>query len=318
MSSRRRTGFLDHDLFVEHDTGPAHPECPERLRAVRAHLRASGLADELDRREPGPAPMAALEAVHEAEYVRRVAGTAGVGGGLDDPDTVVSPGSFVAARHAAGAVIEACDRVMQGEWSNAFVAARPPGHHAEAGRAMGFCLFNNVAVAARHLQAAHGLERVAILDWDVHHGNGTQHSFEQDGSVYFASMHQFPHYPGTGAASERGRGAGEGTTLNVPQPEGSGDREWIGALERELLPALADFEPEFLLLSAGFDAHVADPLSGTRLTFDGYRTMSELVVELAAQTCQGRLVSSLEGGYDLDALARSVGVHLEVLSGAGA
>jgi acetoin utilization deacetylase AcuC-like enzyme len=308
-----RTGLLDHALFLEHDTGPGHPERPARLVAVLAHLTDSGLLAELDRRTPGPATLEALAAVHHGDYLRRVAETAGRGGSLDDPDTSASKASYEAARHAAGAVIEACDRVMAGEWQNAFVAARPPGHHAEARRAMGFCLFNSVAVAARHLQAAHGLRRIAILDWDVHHGNGTQHIFEEDSSVFFASLHQFPHYPGTGAADERGRGDGAGTTLNLPQAAGSGDREWIGALEDVALPAILDFAPEFLILSAGFDAHAADPLSATRVSVEGFRVMSERAVELARRVCGGRLVSSLEGGYDLEALAHSAAAHVGTL-----
>jgi acetoin utilization deacetylase AcuC-like enzyme len=312
-----RTGLLDHASFLLHDNGPGHPERPERLLAVIAHLERTGLLAELDRREPGPAPTEALAAVHSPDYLRRVEETAGRGGSLDDPDTSASEGSFEAARRAAGAVVEACDRVMAGEWRNAFVAARPPGHHAEVGRAMGFCLFNNAAIAARHLQQKHGLRRIAILDWDVHHGNGTQHVFEEDGSVFFASLHQFPHYPGTGAATERGRGAGAGTTLNLPQAAGSGDREWIGALEDAALPALLDFAPEFLIVSAGFDAHAEDPLSATELSIDGFRLLSERAVELARRACGGRLVSCLEGGYHLDALAHSAAAHVEVLLEAG-
>ena len=308
------TGFLFHPRFLEHDTGPGHPERAKRLSAVLAHLESTGLFAELDRRAPEPAPLEALEAVHSAEYVQQVERACLEQPGLlNDINTFVSPASFEAARLAAGGVMEACDRVMSGEWRSAFVAARPPGHHAEAARAMGFCLFNNVAVAARHLQARHGLERVAILDWDVHHGNGTQHSFEAERGVFYASLHQYPHYPGTGAETERGRGEGEGTTLNRPMAAGTGDAEWLGELEGTVLPALEDFAPEFVLVSAGFDAHRDDPLSGTEVTQDGYRRMSEGVLDLARRCAGGRIVSALEGGYDLDALARSVRAHLEVL-----
>jgi acetoin utilization deacetylase AcuC-like enzyme len=308
------TGFLFHPLFLEHDTGPGHPERPERLSAILTHLEASGLLAELDRRAPEPAPLEAIEAVHTAHYVHLVERACTERPGLlNDINTFVSPASFDAARLAAGAVMDACDRVMAGEWGSAFVAARPPGHHAEAAQAMGFCLFNNVAVAARHLQAHHGLKRVAILDWDVHHGNGTQHSFEADGSVFYASLHQSPLYPGTGAASERGTGDGEGATLNRPMAAGTGDVEWLGELERAVLPALEDFAPEFLILSAGFDAHRDDPLSGTEVTVEGYRKMTEDVVDLARRCAGGRIVSALEGGYNLDSLARSVRAHVEVL-----
>jgi acetoin utilization deacetylase AcuC-like enzyme len=311
-----RTGFLHHPRFLDHDTGPGHPERPQRLTAILSRLEAGGLWSDLDRRAPEPAAVEALEAIHARGYVADIERACSEQPGLlNDINTFVSPASYEAARLAAGAVIQAAEAVMAGEWDNAFVAARPPGHHAEAAQAMGFCLFNNVAVAARHLQARHGLERVAILDWDVHHGNGTQHSFEQDASVFYASLHQFPHYPGTGAASERGRGAGEGTTLNRPMAAGTGDTEWLEELERRVLPALEDFAPEFLILSAGFDAHRDDPLSGTRVTVDGYRRMTEAVKDLARRVCDGRIVSALEGGYGLDSLARSVEAHLEVLRG---
>jgi len=311
-----RTGFFHHPRFLDHDTGSAHPERPQRLTAILSQLEASGLLYELDRRSPEPASLEALEAIHGAAYIADVerAGRE-LPGILNDINTIVSAASYEAARLAAGAVIQAADAVMAGEWDNAFVAARPPGHHAEASQAMGFCLFNNVAVAARHLQTRHGLGRVAILDWDVHHGNGTQHSFEQDGSVFYASLHQFPHYPGTGAASERGRGDGEGTTLNRPLAAGTGDVEWMAELEERVLPALEDFAPEFLLLSAGFDAHRDDPLSDTGVTVAGFRGMTEAVRDLARRVCGGRIVSTLEGGYELDALARSVQAHLEVLRG---
>jgi acetoin utilization deacetylase AcuC-like enzyme len=203
--------------------------------------------------------------------------------------------------------------VWKGTWSSAFVAARPPGHHAERDSAMGFCVFNNVAVAAAHLVEVLGAERVAIVDWDVHHGNGTQHLFERDPRVFYASLHQWPLYPGTGARSERGIGEGEGRTLNLPQPPHAGDAQWLGAFERELLPALEDFDPSIVLVSAGFDAHRDDPLAQTELTTSAFATMTERLLELARSRCKGRLVSLLEGGYDLGALSDSVEAHVAAL-----
>lgn len=210
---------------------------------------------------------------------------------------------------------DAAERVLAGEWSNAFCAVRPPGHHAETSRSMGFCLFNSVAVAARRLVQSAGLERVAILDWDVHHGNGTQEIFESDPRVFYASLHEHPLYPGTGAAEERGTGEGEGATLNVPMRAGSGDVQWLGQLEGTVLPALEAFAPEFVLISAGFDAHRLDPLAGCEVTEGGYREMTRAVLDLARRCADGRVVSVLEG-YHLEALAASVEVHVEELLGA--
>src|SRR5262245_38528226 len=311
----RRTGLVHHVAFAAHDTGRGHPERHARLAAILARLEDSGLIDELDRLEPDPAPVAWIARVHDEKYVRDVerACAAGVRV-LDAGDTSVGPASFNAALIAAGGAVQAVDRVMDGTWANAFLACRPPGHHAEREEAMGFCLFNNVAVAAAHLRAARGLARVAILDWDVHHGNGTQHMFEADPTVFYASLHQWPWYPGTGAASERGVGAGEGTTLNCPQAAGTGDGEWLRALETEVIPALERFAPEFVLISAGFDAHERDPLSYTRLSTEGFRRMTEIVKAFAASRCGGRVVSLLEGGYDLDALAASVEAHVGALT----
>ena len=309
------TGFVFHPLCVEHDTGPGHPERPDRLRAVRQRLEASQLLQELDVREPRAALAAELERLHSPQHVARVRAACARAPAALDGDTTVSERSFDAALRAAGGVLEACERVVAGAWQNAFCAVRPPGHHAERERAMGFCLFNNVALAAAALRAS-GIERVAILDWDVHHGNGTQHLFERDPSVYYASLHQWPLYPGTGAADERGVGAGEGATLNCPQPPGSGDAEWLDALEQEILPELERFRPEFVLVSAGFDAHRLDPLSGTSLTEAGYRRMSARMLELARAHAGGRLVSVLEGGYHLSALAACVETHLGELVGA--
>ncbi len=307
------TGFLAHSSCLAHDPGRGHPERAERLRAILERVEGAGLSGELARREPRRASLAELERVHSQAHIARVeAACARAPAGLDG-DTAVSRGSLDAALYAAGGVLEACERVLAGEWRNAFCAVRPPGHHAEREQAMGFCLFNNVAVAAAALRAQHGLARVAIVDWDVHHGNGTQHLFERDGSVFYASLHQWPLYPGTGAREERGLGAGAGTTRNAPQPAGAGDAEWIDALEEELLPDLEAFAPEFVLVSAGFDAHRLDPLAGTNLSERAYAEMSARLLELAARSAGGRLVSVLEGGYHLTALASCVETHLAAL-----
>jgi acetoin utilization deacetylase AcuC-like enzyme len=310
-SNARRTGLVHHPVFAAHDTGHGHPERPARLAAVLARLESSGLLAQVDRFTPDPAPVAWLMAVHDEDYVERVERACASGVRvLDFGDTVVSEDSWQAALVAAGGAVQAVDKVMDGVWANAFVACRPPGHHAEVSEAMGFCLFNNVAVAAAHLRRVRGVERVAILDWDVHHGNGTQHAFESDPTVFYASLHQWPWYPGTGAADERGVGAGEGATLNCPMAAGTGDGEWLSAIESKVLPALERFDPGFILISAGFDAHEQDPLSHTRVTTDGFRRMTRLVKVLAEARCGGRVVSLLEGGYDLDALASSVEGHV--------
>jgi acetoin utilization deacetylase AcuC-like enzyme len=316
VSQRPPTGFVRHEAFALHDTGRGHPERAARLAAIHARLAGSGILGDLDVLEPDPAPVAWITRVHDEDHVRRVERSCATGVRvLDAGDTIASEASYGAALIAAGGAVQAVDRVMDGTWANAFVACRPPGHHAERGEAMGFCLFNNVAVAAAHLRAVRGVARVAILDWDVHHGNGTQHLFESDPSVFYASLHQWPWYPGTGAADELGVGAGEGATLNCPQPAGTGDREWLRALESQVIPALERFAPEFVLVSAGFDAHERDPLSHTRVTTEGFRRMTEIVGAFAASRCGGRVVSLLEGGYDLDALAESVEAHVRTLLG---
>lgn len=307
------TGFVSSPVFLEHDTGPGHAERAERLDAIEARLSAEGLADELERLEASPVEVAELHRAHEPEHVERVRRAVLAGEPRLDVDTTISPASWDAALRAVGGTLEACRRVSEGRWRNAFVAARPPGHHAEAARAMGFCLFNTVALAARYLREELGCERVAILDWDVHHGNGTQHLTERDPTIFFASLHQFPHYPGTGAASERGLGAGEGSVLNVPMEASAGDREYLARFEEDALPALEAFAPDFILVSAGFDAHERDPLSGTRVTTDGFRRMSAGLVALASEAAGGRVVSVLEGGYDLEGLSSSVAAHLETL-----
>jgi len=263
---------------------------------------------------PPEAPASAMGLVHTAAHLDllRDLSEAGSPAALT-LDTAVSPDTYAAAAAATGGALAALDRIMDGEAANAFCVHRPPGHHAEVDKAMGFCYVNHVAVAARHLQRGHGLERVAIIDWDVHHGNGTQHIFESDPTVFYASIHQYPHYPGTGAAREIGIGPGRGTTLNIPAPAGWGDEGYLSALDGSLRPAVAAFEPQFILVSAGFDAHRCDPLAGMQVSSAGFGQMTDLVARLAADLCGGRLLSVLEGGYELEALGRCAAAHVEGL-----
>ena len=303
------TGLVSHPIFLQHDTGSGHPERPDRLRAVTARLRECGLTAEMASHEPQPVSPEIIARTHDTEVIARVRRGSEAGSAvLDGGDTVVSADSYQAALVAVGGAIDAVDRVLDGTWMNAFVACRPPGHHAERDRSMGFCLFNNIAVAANHARER-GVDRVAIVDWDVHHGNGTQHIFEERSDVFYASLHQWPWYPGTGAESETGKGAGRGATLNIPLPSGSGDTEYLAHFETALMPALEDFDPGLILVSAGFDAHVHDPLSGTRVTEDAFARMTHLLRDLAG----GNLVSLLEGGYDLEGLAASVEAHVGAL-----
>ncbi len=258
--------------------------------------------------------------VHRADYLDRLERMRPETGIVRiDADTLMSPESYRVARLAVEGTLAAADGIMAGRFANAFCAVRPPGHHAEANRAMGFCLFNNVAVAARYLQQRYGLSRVFIIDWDVHHGNGTQHIFDEDPTVFYFSIHQFPFYPGTGRADEHGRGAGEGYTLNCPLPPGQGDEEYISVFEKSLRPAVEAFRPDFILVSAGFDAHRDDPLANMRVTEEGFGEMTRMVNEWARVYCRGRVLSCLEGGYNLAALARSVERHMtDLLEDGGA
>jgi len=308
----RRVGFFFHPSFLAHDTGAGHPERPQRLEAICDHLRRTGTWERLTHREPSPASRETLALVHPERYISLIERACAQGPTALDPDTVASPGSWDAALRAAGAVTEAIDAVMEGSLERAFCAVRPPGHHALADRAMGFCLFNNVAIGARHAKRK-GLARVLIVDWDVHHGNGTQAIFEDDPAVLYFSTHQYPFYPGTGARREAGRGAGAGFTLNVPLPDGAGDAELIRAFEEVLAPKAAEFAPHLVLISAGFDAHRDDPLAQLEVTEAGYATLTRIVRGIAEGSAQGRIVSVLEGGYDLRALGASVEAHLSAL-----
>ncbi|THJ19401.1 MAG: histone deacetylase [Nitrospira sp. CG24D] len=309
-----KTGLVYHPAYLEHDMGMGHPESPNRLRAIMQQLEQSGTMAQLTRIEPRMAEDEWITRVHTAAYLASLKQHAPASGRVSlDPDTSMSPGSLTAAYLATGGALAAVDAIMTKQVDHVFCAVRPPGHHAEASRAMGFCLLNNVAIAARYAQKKHGLSRVLIVDWDVHHGNGTQHSFEDDPSVLFFSTHQFPHYPGTGRESERGRGAGEGYTINVPMEAGEGDDEYRAILHKVLVPAAEQFKPELVIISAGFDAHKDDPLASMGLTEAGYAELTGIVAGIAKKYAQGRILSSLEGGYNLTALAASVDAHVRGL-----
>ena len=305
------TLYLTHESFVEHDTGPYHPESPDRIRSVARALEQSvfsGLkreeaprasAQDIVRAHPGAYLDSLLKAIPE-DGLRNI-----------DADTVISPGSGEAMLRAAGAVVRAVDAVAAGEASRAFCAVRPPGHHAESLRPMGFCLVNNVAVGALHARAAHKYERVAVIDFDVHHANGTQEIFWNDSKAFYASTHQYPFYPGTGGRNERGA---HNNVVNVPLAAGSGPAAFRTGVSDEILPALTAFKPDFIFISAGFDAHKDDPLAQLRLTESDFAWATAALLDAAQKVCGGRVVSVLEGGYNLDALADCVTAHVETLS----
>ena len=306
------TLLFHHASSERHDTGRGHPERPDRIRAVMQALSGDAFAG-LDRREAPEAAPGELSRAHSPAFVEALLDAVPEEGRVRvDPDTVMSADSGEASLRAAGAMVAAVEAVMAGEAANAFCAVRPPGHHAESQRSMGFCLFNNVAVGALHAREALGADRVAVVDFDVHHGNGTQAIFESDPSLFFASTHEFPLYPGTGRADETGCG----NIVNVPLRPGSGSAEFRAGMERGVFPALRAFSPDLILVSAGFDAHESDPLATLRLVEDDYAWVSERLCGIADEVCGGRLVATLEGGYDLHALAASVAVHVRALMAA--
>jgi acetoin utilization deacetylase AcuC-like enzyme len=309
-----KTGLVYDSIYLEHDTGD-HIENSRRLVEAVSYLEETGTKEKLMCLPARPAPLEELETVHTPEYISYVKSKAEKGGGSLDPDTVMSPRSYEAALYAAGGLLVAMEAVMNRDVENAFALVRPPGHHAVQSRAMGFCIFNNVAIAAKLALSKFNLSRVLIADFDVHHGNGTQDAFYSDPKVLYFSTHEYPFYPGTGWVDEIGTGEGEGTTVNFPMTAGWGDEEYLRAFEEVLVPVARRFRPQLILVSAGFDAHWADQLGMMKVTVTGFAQMALILKKLAAELCQGRLVLTLEGGYNLRAVASSAKAVFDVLLG---
>lgn len=309
-------GLYYDDRFLDHDTGKGHPERPDRLRASVKHLKDAGLWEKLKRPDFKPATRVHAELIHKAEYLDRLEQACHEGDPfIDVADSAISEKSAEVAYLMAGAAIDAVDQVATGQLDRAFVLGRPPGHHAERDRSMGFCLLSNIAIAAEYWAKKYKAKRVAIFDFDVHHGNGTQHHFEERPDVLFISIHQHPKtcYPGTGYAEETGKGEGKGTTLNVPLMPGGGDDVYAKAMREDLLPALKRFKPDALLISAGFDAAKADPLAQMEVSTEGFAMIAKHLCDYADEALEGRYVTLLEGGYDLTALSEGVEVYLRAL-----
>jgi acetoin utilization deacetylase AcuC-like enzyme len=307
-------GYVYHPIYLEHDTGE-HVESARRLEAIISYLEKTGLKSRLTLIEPRIASVEELALVHQRQYIKEIEEKAASGGGWLDSDTVMSADSYEVARYAAGGVIRAVEVVMGGEVSSAFALVRPPGHHATSSQAMGFCLFNNIAIAARHALAEYKLERILIIDFDVHHGNGTQEAFYDNPRVMYISTHEYPFYPGTGDINETGTGAAQGTTINIPLPAGCGDGEYLAVFEQVIVPAARRFKPQFILVSTGYDGHWADPLAMMQVSVSGFARMAGIIKGLADELCGGRLALTLEGGYHLEALAASVKATFDVLLG---
>ena len=306
---------LYHPLCEQHLEGVRHPEQPQRLIAIREHLQQSGIWEALSHQQPVAAEDRWILLNHSEVYLeelKQAAQRAPVV--LDGGDTLLTSHSLAAARYAVGAAVRGVQAVIQGEFPAALALIRPPGHHAEYDHAMGFCLFNNIAIAAHIAIEEYGLQRIFILDWDVHHGNGTQHSFEWRSDVFYCSIHEWPLFPGTGKETEKGKGEGKGYTKNFPLPAGKGDDTYIPLIEHQVVPLILDYKPELVLISAGFDAHEGDPLANMRVTTDGFAHMTELIVTAVKRVQAKGIVSVLEGGYHLRHLATSVEAHVKSLA----
>ena len=308
-----KTGYISDPFYLKHKNEP-HPENPGRLNAIQKNIESSKYYNNLTLIQPRKATVEDIAKVHGTGYIRSVEDSCRNGVRNLDADTVISADSYQAALLSAGAGLEALDKILEGTVGNAFCAVRPPGHHAEQNKAMGFCLFNNVGVIARYAQDVKNIQKIFIFDWDVHHGNGTQHSFYKDSSIYYSSIHQYPFYPGTGGVDETGTGDGLGSNLNLPMRAYSCDADYINAIEHKLIPVIQKFNPDLIIISAGFDAHENDPLAQINLSTDCYGKMTQKLMEIANDVCNGRILSMLEGGYDYSALADSVQLHVETLS----
>lgn len=312
-----KTAVVWDKRYTLHEVGKGHCECPERLLSIKEVLDGDGVGREVVHLEPRFASTEELAFVHDENYIRRVEASEGMEFTFFDPDTSANTYTWEAARLAAGGFIRCIEEVVASRVANAFAFVRPPGHHAERSSAKGFCFFNNIAIGAEWLIRNKRAQRIAIIDFDVHHCNGTQRTFYKRGDVFVASIHHFPFYPGTGAADEFGEGEGEGATLNVPLRAGADDDAYKKALGDKIIPAALKFKPDFLLVSAGFDAHVRDPLGGMRVSTEGFRWIISSLVEFARETCNGKMALTLEGGYDLKALRDSVEAGLEVMTEKG-
>ena len=310
-----KTGIVQDERYMNHQMGAYHPESPRRLEVIYAMLEDADMQGNYRNVPVRRAEREELLWIHSPDYVERLASTEGREYTYLDPDTQTSPGSYEAALLAVGGLCEAISMVRSGELDNAFALVRPPGHHAERAQAMGFCLFNNVAVGARYAQEHLKLKRIIVVDWDLHHGNGTQHSFEEDASILYFSTHQYPYYPGTGSLTEVGKGKGQGFTVNVPLSMGYGDGEYVGIFEKILRPITLEFNPDMILVSAGFDIYMEDPLGGMNVTPDGFAGLTRSILQMASECCAGKVVITLEGGYNLQGLRDSVKAVLRELAG---
>jgi len=307
----RKTGIVKDKRYLRHSAGFGHPESPERLAAIYEMLNNPSMHWKFMEIEPREATHKEIETIHTPSYVEYIASTAGQHSVFLDPDTATSPESYEIAKLAVGGVLNAVDSVIESKADNAFALVRPPGHHAEADSAAGFCIFNNIAIGAMHAILKHRLKRILIVDWDLHHGNGTQHSFYDDPRILYFSTHQYPYYPGTGSLQEIGQGKGEGYTINVPLSGGAGDASFVKIFRKILQPAALEFKPELVLLSAGFDTYFQDPLGSMRVTSEGFAALTRILLEIADSCCHGRLVAVLEGGYHIAGLTKSVKAVLE-------
>lgn len=306
------TGVVWDERYLLHETGSWHPESPARLRAIGQMLETSSVGKKVTRIEPRLATTDEIALIHSLDHIRRIEETAGLNVSLD-PDTQASPQSYESSCLAVGGLLRCVDEVITDNCDNAFAFVRPPGHHAESERAMGFCLFNNVAIAAEYARKHYELERIFIIDFDVHHGNGTQWAFYDRSDIFYCSTHRYPFYPGTGAETDDGTGKGKGYTRNITFSGGQGDDEYDGAFEKKILPLIRDYAPGLILVSAGYDAHSQDPLGGMNVSSAGYGHMMGGLIHVAADVCDGRLVAVLEGGYDLKGLAESVETSLNAM-----